>query len=59
MPTAFHKSSYSGTSSNCVEVADLGARSAVRDTQNRNQGVLFFPSPEWRAFLDTTKGDLA
>ena len=48
----FHKSSYSGsTTQNCVEVAEYFEGAAVRDTQNREQGHLSFPSAEWHALL--------
>ena len=46
----FRKSSYSQPQ-NCVEVADLAHGSAVRDTQNRELGALFFSADEWHAFL--------
>lgn len=50
----FRKSSYSGsTTQNCVEVADLPAGAAVRDTQNREAGHLEFPGSEWAALLST------
>ncbi|SIO86546.1 DUF397 domain-containing protein [Nocardiopsis sp. JB363] len=60
MPTATHlafrKSSYSSaTGQNCVEVADAPGASAVRDTQNREQGYLLFPASEWAALLSTTQ----
>ncbi|SIO87677.1 DUF397 domain-containing protein [Nocardiopsis sp. JB363] len=54
----FRKSSYSGSSGNCLEVADTPAFSAVRDTQNRELGALTYGPAEWRAFLRTTKSDL-
>ncbi|MFD3685729.1 DUF397 domain-containing protein [Nocardiopsis sp. NPDC058631] len=44
-------SSYSGTSSNCVEVSDLGDATAVRDTKHRELGFLAFPAREWDAFI--------
>lgn len=51
----FHKSSYSGsTTQNCVEVAETDTGAAVRDTQNREQGHLMFPSVEWAALLHAT-----
>jgi hypothetical protein len=40
-------SSYSGNSGNCVEVADLTARCAVRDSKNPNGPILIFTSAEW------------
>ena len=53
----FRKSSYSANSANCVEVADTDGTSAVRDTQNRGQGHLLFPSAEWTALLSTTRAE--
>ncbi|GAA1447153.1 DUF397 domain-containing protein [Nocardiopsis tropica] len=50
----FCKSSYSGaTTQNCVEVADLPGTAAVRDSQNRDLGMIAFPSSEWAALLST------
>ncbi|MEU6130985.1 DUF397 domain-containing protein [Saccharopolyspora sp. NPDC047091] len=45
-------SSYSGNTGNCVEVAALpaGAR-AVRDTKDRDGGVLVLGASAWTAFL--------
>ncbi|RKS05954.1 uncharacterized protein DUF397 [Nocardiopsis sp. Huas11] len=51
----FRKSSYSGGSGNCVEVADLPGEAAVRDTQNRDLGYLAYPNGEWAALLATLK----
>ncbi|MFV2198548.1 DUF397 domain-containing protein [Nocardiopsis sp. LOL_012] len=48
------KSSYSGTSSDCVEVAE-GPVTGVRDTRHRELGALFFGAGEWRSFIDTAK----
>jgi hypothetical protein len=50
----FRKSSYSQPQ-NCVEVADLPSGSAVRDTQNREQGHLMFASREWARLVTTVK----
>ncbi|MFJ9556315.1 DUF397 domain-containing protein [Nocardiopsis sp. NPDC101807] len=48
----FRKSSYSGArTENCVEVAELPAGAAVRDTQNRELGHLEFGGTEWSALL--------
>lgn len=52
----WHKSSYSGRNTNCVEVAELTTGAAVRDTKHRDLGTVVFSSPEWRAFLDAIKG---
>ncbi|MFC4560816.1 DUF397 domain-containing protein [Nocardiopsis mangrovi] len=51
----FRKSSYSAGASECVEVADGPAFSAVRDTQNRHLGHLEFSGVEWAAFIDGVK----
>lgn len=53
----FHKSSYSATAQECVEVAEFPGGAAVRDTQNRDARALRFSVPEWRALLSaaTTK----
>jgi len=48
----WHKSSYSGDDSACVEVAKLdGGGRAVRDTKNRDGGALTFTEAEWSAFI--------
>ncbi|MEU3233716.1 DUF397 domain-containing protein [Nocardiopsis alba] len=52
-PLNFRKSSYSANASDCVEVADTPGASAIRDTQNRGDGHLAFPTSEWTAFLTT------
>ncbi|TDQ53114.1 DUF397 domain-containing protein [Actinorugispora endophytica] len=53
----FRKSSYSGSGNDCVEVADVPGASVVRDTRNRDEATLLFPSAEWRAFLTAAKND--
>ncbi len=53
----FRASSYSGTSGNCVEVADLPTGAAVRDSKAPEAGHLTFPLPEWHAFLIEVKSD--
>lgn len=47
----WHKSTYSNTGAQCVEVRENPAAVDVRDTQNRHRGHLAFPSAEWHAFL--------
>ncbi|WP_017607223.1 DUF397 domain-containing protein [Nocardiopsis xinjiangensis] len=47
----FHKSSYSTTAQECVEVAEFFEGAAVRDTQHRELGHLAFPTAEWHALL--------
>ncbi|MFC4563430.1 DUF397 domain-containing protein [Nocardiopsis mangrovi] len=46
----FHKSSYSHSSGECVEVAE-GPTTLVRDTKHRDGVVLAVPASEWRALL--------
>ncbi|TQN27612.1 uncharacterized protein DUF397 [Haloactinospora alba] len=54
----FRKSSYSSAKGeDCVEVADTGARAAVRDTQNRGAGHLSFSATEWKALLDEVRAE--
>ncbi|MFE9247141.1 DUF397 domain-containing protein [Nocardiopsis sp. NPDC006938] len=48
----WHKSKYSNGSQNCVEVAE-GAKTIMRDTQNREAGHLTFVAGEWSALLGT------
>jgi hypothetical protein len=46
------KSSYSGSSSNCLECR-VSEGVDVRDTQNRDAGHLSVPGGEWVALLAT------
>jgi hypothetical protein len=47
----WHKSSYSGNTGNCVEVAtNLPDLVAVRDSKNPQGPALVFSSQEWQAF---------
>lgn len=58
-PNEWHKSSYSGASSSCVEVAETTEHACIRDTKHREQGHLEFTAAEWRAFLvDLTRDKL-
>ena len=45
---AWRKSSYSGTQGNCVEVAPSPSVVGVRDTKNRDGGVLYVTVDAWR-----------
>lgn len=52
----WHKSSYSGQTGNCVEVAHLlGGGRAVRDSKNPDGPMLRFTSNEWQAFIGGVK----
>jgi hypothetical protein len=52
----WHKSTRSGGSGNCVEVAEnLPGIVAVRDTKNRDGGTLIFTDAEWTAFVGGVK----
>ncbi|MEU4568617.1 DUF397 domain-containing protein [Micromonospora sp. NPDC023956] len=47
----WHTSTRSSGNGNCVEVAGVGARVAVRDTKDRRGPVLVFPRTSWRHFV--------
>ncbi|RCV47492.1 DUF397 domain-containing protein [Marinitenerispora sediminis] len=47
----FHKSSHSGHSADCVEVATLSRDTLVRDSRHPERGHLTFSVTEWNAFL--------
>lgn len=50
--TAWRKSSYSGVGNgNCVEVAVMTERVAVRDSKYTTGPTLAFDTTTWRAFL--------
>jgi hypothetical protein len=48
---AWHKSSLSSTGASCVEVAIGKSVIAVRDTKDREAGMLMFTPDEWQAFI--------
>ena len=51
------KSTRSGDSENCVEVAFLGSgRVGVRDSKNRGGPALMFTPDEWDAFVGGVSG---
>ncbi|WP_433510200.1 DUF397 domain-containing protein [Nonomuraea sp. CA-143628] len=49
---SWRTSSLSGGNGQCVEVAFIGQRVAVRHGKNPDAAVLIFTSGEWRAFTD-------
>ena len=55
----WHKSSYSNTGANCVEVRERSEAVDVRDTQNRSLGHLGFAGAEWSAALSAIRTDQA
>ncbi|MFD6097849.1 DUF397 domain-containing protein [Nocardiopsis flavescens] len=55
--TKWHKSSYSGAQSDCVEVTE-GAVTSIRDTRNRELGYLSFPGGEWTALLNAVSSEI-
>lgn len=50
----WRKSSFSGTESNCVELAWDGPAPLVRDTKGAPDEVLRLPDEAWRTFLSLT-----
>jgi len=51
----WHKSSFSGTNGDCVEVAVLPHAVAVRDSKDPAGPALVFTPSEWAAFLAGVK----
>jgi hypothetical protein len=52
----WRKSTRSGGTENCVEVADgLGGAVGVRDSKNQADPALVFTSRQWDAFTDAVK----
>lgn len=51
----WRKSTKSGNSGNCVEVADAASVVVVRDTKDRSGGTLAFTADAWRAFTDALR----
>jgi hypothetical protein len=51
MSGTWRKSSYSTNGDECVEVAVSRPEVLVRDTKDREGGVLALAADEWRAFL--------
>ncbi|TDQ46859.1 DUF397 domain-containing protein [Actinorugispora endophytica] len=57
MILTFRKSSYSSGGDNCVEVADLPAGAALRDSKHPELGHLPFQAAEWTAFTRAVQTD--
>ncbi|GAA1437105.1 DUF397 domain-containing protein [Nocardiopsis tropica] len=55
----FRKSSYSTGGENCVEVADLPAGAAIRDSKHPELGFLPVGASEWTAFARMVARDRA
>ena len=48
----WRKSSHSGGGNDCVEIAVVNKRTAVRDSKNPSGPRLEFHSAQWAAFID-------
>ncbi|MGP4019378.1 DUF397 domain-containing protein [Saccharopolyspora sp. 5N708] len=53
--TDWRKSSYSGVETNCVEVGSAVGGVGVRDTKDRDGGILAFGPESWAGFLASVK----
>jgi hypothetical protein len=51
----WQKSSYSGSETNCVEVAMTQNVVGVRDTKDRDGGTLTLPISAWAALLENQR----
>jgi len=47
--TAWHKASYSGNSTDCVEIANTPHLVGLRDTKNRHGGTHAYTTTAWSA----------
>lgn len=52
---AWRKSSYSGTQTDCVEVAPLPGATAVRDSKRRDAGELRVAPRVWKALIEAVR----
>jgi hypothetical protein len=52
----WRKSTHSGGNGSCLEVADLGAAVAIRDSKDKRGPKLIVTLEQWRAFRHSVKG---
>lgn len=52
----WRKSSYSGTQTNCVEVAAMPNATAIRDSKRRGGGELRVSRAAWKALVRAVHG---
>lgn len=59
-PVQWKKSSFSGggEGNDCVEIANLQNRVAIRDSKAPAQGALSFPTGSFTAFISNLKADI-
>ena len=51
----WRKSSYSGNTGNCIEVADLDGVVAVRDSKSPDRAMLLLTQVDWRTFINAVQ----
>jgi uncharacterized protein DUF397 len=54
--TGWRKSSFSQSSSDCIEVGALSGGAAVRDTKDRDGGYFVASPGQWADFVAAVKG---
>ncbi|WP_190820429.1 DUF397 domain-containing protein [Saccharopolyspora pogona] len=54
---SWHKSTYSGHNTGCVEVGSASGLVGVRDTKDRDGGTLAVSRGAWARFLAAVKAD--
>jgi hypothetical protein len=59
-PAQWKKSSFSGggEGNDCVEIANLQTRVAIRDSKDAAKGTLSFPAGIFEAFISNVKVDI-